>query len=683
VLASDLVAAVRFAQDEAGSADLLAAVGKQLERAALLPSPAATLTAAVLDDGPLRRSCAAAAAPAAWPWAVAAGVLAALPGSEKARCARAALLGAEIGRRLADCLGPEHAAHWALPGSVGVIGATVTAGLLLDLGDDRFVHAIGIAASMTGGFPADRDTPLGGLSQGFAAANGVLAALLAQHGLTSSATALEGPRGLLAAFGARDADAAWLTGFGADWSVLDDAARNASTVTDRSSLDEEVGGEDLAGSLAGFAAALTLETVPEPARHAARRAIANAVALAVDAARHPAVEVVAAALRAAEITGTSRVVGRTEPVSAFAAALLAGYAMHVEDFDDTHLPTVLHPGAPVVAAALAAAQLDGASGAEVLLGVVAGIEVGIRVAIALGSDHFDRGWHVSGTAGHVAAAAAAARVLGLDGPTTRQALVIAAAQASGVTEQLGSMTKALHVGRSAADGLNAALLARAGMTTSGRFGGPDGFAAAMTQSYAPSAGLGGLGQVWQIESNAFKPYSCGIVSHPVIDAAIAARAAGLPAADITRVVVTVRPVVLEVMGVAEPVDGLQSKFSVYHCFAVGLLDGGAGPAQYTGAGATDPQVVALRRKVEAVTDPSMAADACRAEVWDVSGARHVFVVDHATGSVDAPMTDEQLAQKVRLLVEPTLGPRSAQVWQQAMTLDDAPDLDALFAGALK
>ncbi|GAA1501903.1 hypothetical protein GCM10009827_012640 [Dactylosporangium maewongense] len=603
----------------------------------------------------------------AWAWRVCAAAATAVPEPAAGRDpAVAVLIGAELAVRLATALGPRHAAVWDPAGSVGVLGAAVTACLAGGATQDRLTTALCIAASLTGGHRVHDGTPLGDLTPGFAAAAGVLAAALAGHGVTASPTALEGPRGLLFAYGDRTAAATLLEGFGTVWTVLE-PQEQATPVPAR----PVPAGPDLAARLAAFSSGLDLDAVPESARHAGRRALANVVGLAVDAAAHPAVLGVAETLRDLGLRGDVPVAGRGGTVSGYAAALLMGYAMHVEDFDDTHLRTVLHPGAPVVGAALAAAALVGADGRDVLAGVVAGIEVGSRVGIALGPGHFDRGWHVTGTAGHVGAAAAAARVLRLDAEQTRHALAIAGSLAAGVTEQLGSMTKALHVGRSAADGLQAVLLAGAGLTgAADPFGAPTGLAAALAPAYDPDAALERLGDGWEVEENAFKPYSCGIVSHSVIDAAIAARDAGLPAADIERVVATVRPVVLEVMGVREPVDGLQSKFSVYHCFAVGMLDGGAGPAQYTDARATDPQVVGLRRKVEAVTDPAMPKDACRVQVWLPGGVTHTFTVQHATGSVAAPMTDAQLEAKFRLLTVPVLGDDgAARRWRAAMNVD--------------
>lgn len=194
--------------------------------------------------------------------------------------------------------------------------------------------------------------------------------------------------------------------------------------------------------------------------------------------------------------------------------------------------------------------------------------------------------------------------------------------------------------------------------------------------------LAALGERWEIEDNAFKPYSCGIVSHPVIDAAVALRQR-VAARDIASVEVVVRPVVLEVMGVQEPRNGLRSKFSVYHCFAVGLLDGAAGPAQYSDERALDPEVVALRRAVTATVDPDMPKDACRVVVVLRDGRRLVHEVAHATGSVDAPMTDQQLRAKFDLVVDPVLGESTDRLWDCVWGLQDARSVAPLFRASRK
>jgi 2-methylcitrate dehydratase PrpD len=440
----------------------------------------------------------------------------------------------------------------------------------------------------------------------------------------------------------------------------------------------------LTTSLAEFAATTCWADVPEPARRATRRTIANAVGLAVGASGHPVVELATATLVDLGLTGRHRLLGRYERLSAPSAALVNGIAVHVEDFDDTHLRTVVHPAAPIVPAALAAAELTGASGAELALSVLLGVEVACRVGNAVCPEHFDRGWHLTSTMGRLGAAVAAGRLLGLDAHQLASALAVTAAQVGGLTSALGTMTKAFHPGKAAADGIEAAVLADCGLTGPARpIEGQNGLAAVSSSRRDYAEALRDLAAVWEIESNTFKPYSCGIVSHPVIDAAIETRrrlGGGYPPIDarvIDSVVVTVNPVVLDVMGVAEPADGLQSKFSVYHCFAVGLLAGAAGPAQYSDTRAVDPEVVSLRRKVRAVTDPGMRTDECRATVR-TAGVELAIHVPHATGSVHRPMTDEQLRSKFGLVTEPVLGESWQRLWDSCATVDSLDSVTPLF-----
>jgi 2-methylcitrate dehydratase PrpD len=440
---------------------------------------------------------------------------------------------------------------------------------------------------------------------------------------------------------------------------------------------------DVSSQIARFAADLSWDQIPESTRHAARRTFANAIGLASHAAQHAAVESAAAALDSVGVVGAQPVLGRAATTSPVGSALLHGIAMHVEDFDDTHLRTVLHPGAPTVAAVLAAATMTDSRGQDVLEAITAGIEVASRVGNGICPDHFDRGWHVTGTMGHLGAAVTVSRLLGLDENAMLHAIGLAATQAAGTTEQLGSMTKPLHPGKAAADGLEAAVLAAAKVAgPSHPLEGRHGLAVLMSSGLDEAAMLEGLGTTWEIEQNAFKPYSCGIVSHPVIDAAIGMRSE-LAGASIESVDVTVRPVVLDVMGVSEPKDGLQSKFSVYHCFAVGLLDGAAGPDQYSDERALDPRVVELRRKVTAHLDPDMPKDACHVDVTLTDGRHLQHHVEHASGSVDKPMTDDQLRDKFLLLATPRLGERSAALWDAAWHVDELDSLDPLFAASWK
>ncbi len=394
--------------------------------------------------------------------------------------------------------------------------------------------------------------------------------------------------------------------------------------------------------------------LPEEVAQAGRRTLLNALALAVGAARHPAVEAACEVVSRLTRRPEASIPGRPLRVEAEWAAFVAGIAVHAEDYDDTHLATVVHPGAPVVPAALAVAEMYGRTGRDLLEAVVVGVEVACRMGLGLGPGHFDRGWHLTGSTGRYGAAAAAARLAGLDAAALAAVWARSAAETAGIQAAFGTMTKPYHPGKAAYDGILAvrdalegrcpAPLTKEQETTVFHALGPDPDPPRVTSE---------LGVQWETTLNTFKPYACGIVSHPVIDAAVEA---WISVTDgIARITVTVNPIVLDVMGVEEPANGLESKFSVYHCAAIGFLDGMGGPAQFSDERVSSPDATALRRKVEVVTDPRLARDAARLAVDLEDGRRIEVGVDHARGSVERPMTDEDLAFKARAAMQPVIG----------------------------
>ncbi|MBJ7594283.1 MAG: MmgE/PrpD family protein [Candidatus Dormibacteraeota bacterium] len=432
--------------------------------------------------------------------------------------------------------------------------------------------------------------------------------------------------------------------------------------------------------LAGFA--VDRVSVPELALEAGRRTMLNAIALAVGAARHAAVEAALTVLHQLGSPPLAAVLGRGDRLAPQWAALVNGIGVHVEDFDDTHLPTVIHPGPVVVPAALAVADWLDRTGEDVLLATVIGTEIALRIGMGLGDSHFDRGWHVTGISGPLGAAAAAGRLLRLDETAMANALGLAATQAAGLQESLGYMTKSLQPAKAAANGVEAALLAAEGFTSSPTaIEGRRGLGALVSAAADYARMLADLGRTWEIELNAFKPYACGIVSHPAIDAAITLRRRVKDVGDIAEVVVTVNPVVLDVMGKIEPSTGLQSKFSVYHSVAVGLVDGAAGPPQFSDARALAPDIVALRRKVRAITDASIAKDEARMRLRTATGDVHEVHIKHATGSAAQPMTEAGLRAKAERLAEPVLGRRTAAFIEAAWRVDRLPSARELISAA--
>jgi 2-methylcitrate dehydratase PrpD len=243
------------------------------------------------------------------------------------------------------------------------------------------------------------------------------------------------------------------------------------------------------------------------------------------------------------------------------------------------------------------------------------------------------------------------------------------------------MTKPFHPGGAARAGLMSALLAAKGFTASPRaLEAPRGWAQVVSTKTAWNEATDELGQRFEISFNSYKPFACGIVIHPSIDAATQLRAQGVRAEDVERIELRVHSLVLELTGKKEPADGLQGKFSVYHGVAAGLIFGRAGEDEYHDDIVNRADMVALRRKVVATVDDSIdeASTDMTAVLHD--GRRvHVFV-EHAIGSLQNPMTDAMLEAKFSQLSEPVIGAgKTKQLIEACWNLGKAADLRALAA----
>lgn len=413
--------------------------------------------------------------------------------------------------------------------------------------------------------------------------------------------------------------------------------------------------------------------------HEAHRTFINWVGCAVGAAHHDTLRAALAAVQALQPAPQASLLGRRERVDMAGAALLNGISSHTFDFDDTHLKTIIHPAGPVASALLALAEHGGASGRALIDALVLGIDVSCRVGNAMYPDHYDRGWHITGSTGSVGAAAACARLLGLDAHRTAMAIGIAASQPVGVREQFGTMTKPFHPGGAARAGLMAALMAQHGYTASPRaLEAPRGMMQTISTKNDWSEITSELGQRFEIGFNTYKPFACGIVIHPSIDACAQLRAQGVRPEQVERIELKVHSLVLELTGKKEPADGLQAKFSVYHGCAAGLTFGRAAEEEFDDAIVNRPDMVALRRKVVATVDD--AIDEASVDVTAVlaDGQRvHVFV-EHAIGSLANPMTDAQLEGKFRGMSEPVLGAaRSSELIGACWNVGTAADLRGL------
>ncbi|GAB3503705.1 MmgE/PrpD family protein [Curvibacter fontanus] len=416
--------------------------------------------------------------------------------------------------------------------------------------------------------------------------------------------------------------------------------------------------------------------------HEAHRTFMNWLGCAVGAAQHESAHAALGAVNMLQPAPQASVLGRTDKVDMASAALVNGITSHTFDFDDTHLKTIIHPAGPVASAVLALAEHRGLSGRAVIDALVLGIDVSCRVGNTMYPEHYDRGWHITGSTGMLGAAAGCARLLGLDEKQTAMALGIAASQPVGMREQFGTMTKPFHPGGAARAGLMSALLASQGFTASPKaLEAPRGMVQTISTKYAWNEISDELGQRFEISFNSYKPFACGIVIHPSIDACSQLRAQGVKADDVERIELKVHSLVLELTGKKEPADGLSAKFSVYHGCACGLIFGKAGEDQYADDIVNRPDMAALRRKVVATVDDSI--DEASADVTAVlkDGRRVHVLVKHAIGSLENPMTDTMLETKFHDLSDPVIGQAKtseliAACWKLG-SLSDVRQLTAL------
>jgi 2-methylcitrate dehydratase PrpD len=410
-------------------------------------------------------------------------------------------------------------------------------------------------------------------------------------------------------------------------------------------------------TLATYVAEARAEALPESARKEAARTFLNWVGCAVGGARHEAVEIALATFAPFSGPAQASVFGRGERLDPLHAALINGISSHVFDYDDTHLRTVIHPGGPVASALFAFAEDRKVGGPDFVNALVLGVEVECRIGNAVFPEHYDIGWHITGTAGVFGAAAAVGKLLNLSAERMTWALGIAASQPVGLREMFGSMTKSFHPGRAAQNGMTAALLAARGFTSSVQaLEAKRGWLNVLSTRHDSAEITEGLGTRYEILANSYKPFACGIVIHPTIDACVQLRKReGISPDSIRSVALRVHPLVLELTGKTEPQSGLEGKFSVYHAASIALIEGAGGEQQFSDRAVCDPVVIGLRRRVRATVDSTLAPDAATVTLTLADGRVLEERIEHAVGSLARPMTDTDLETKFSGLAEASLG----------------------------
>ena len=430
--------------------------------------------------------------------------------------------------------------------------------------------------------------------------------------------------------------------------------------------------------LAGQALAVA-DRVEGPVRTEAVRSLLNVVGTTIGAATTTETDIVAAGMRRAGAPGVVPVPGRADTFDPPSAAVLTGFAAHLDDFDDTHLATVVHPGAATLGAALGASWLQDRTGDDLLRAFAIGIELQLRVAVAMSPSHYDEGWHITGTVGPFGAATAAAVLMGLDAETTGRALGIASSMTIGHREGFGTMNKPLHPGKAAANGLVAAVVAARGLTASpSALDGPRGYFRVMAPELDETKLVDGWGERWELLDNTYKPYPCGIVSHPAIEAAEALHQA-VAGREVERVEVRCHPLVVELTGNPDPHDGLAARFSTIHGVACGVLNGPVDLKSYEDAHVRSAPVTDMRAKVRLLPDAEIPRATAHLTALLTDGSTESRTVQHARGSLEMPLTDDQLDRKVLALVERTLPGREKEIVDAARTVATAPSAQGWFS----
>ena len=418
-------------------------------------------------------------------------------------------------------------------------------------------------------------------------------------------------------------------------------------------------GKDATRILAQYALNTQYEDIPTNIKRESIRSFVNYVGVTVGSCRHKAIDICIESLRPVSGSKQASILGRSERFDILNAAFINGVGSHILDFDDTHLLTNVHASGPIASALLAYSELKPVSGKEFMNAFYLGVELTIRLSNALAPNHADIGWHVSGTHPSIGAAAAIGRLMRLTEEQMIWALGLAASQPVGFRDSFGSMNKSFNPGRAASNGVFSALLAQKGFTSSNQMiESRIGWANAMSTKQNYSELLGDLGTRFEIAKNTYKPFACGIVIHPAIDAAIQLRNQyQLQPDQIKSILIKANPYVLELTGKKSPQTGLEGKFSVYHSVAIAIIDGRAGEKQYSDAAVLNPKTIALREKIIVEADPNLPKKSGEAIIILNDGRVVKRYIESAIGGVENPLSNEQLDAKFLDLTEDIL-PRS-------------------------
>jgi 2-methylcitrate dehydratase PrpD len=442
----------------------------------------------------------------------------------------------------------------------------------------------------------------------------------------------------------------------------------------------------LTRTLAARASTVGYDALPEAVRAVARQCVLDYYGVALAAAEDPLVDILIDEMLEAGGEARAAVIGHPIGMPALSAALVNGAMGHALDYDDVNLAMPGHPSVAILPGLLALAEERHSAGREVIAAFVAGYETACRIGKTLRPGHYNLGFHATGTIGCFGAAAACARLLGLDAEATARALGIAGTQAAGLKSQFGTMCKPFHAGKASQSGLFAARLAARGFSSRADLVECEqGFAPTHGPDFRPEAALAEPPNGFYILSNLFKYHAACYLTHGPIESARSVRQQavrerhGFAPDQIVRVTLKLDRSCERVCNIPAPADGLQAKFSLRQTVAMALA--GVDTASldtYSAATATDPQLVALREKVS--LDFQDGWPQAGAEIEVALGDGRVLRAGHDAGVPSADIADQgrRLAAKFDALAEPVLGAaRTRELREAILALDTLSDAGAV------
>ena len=448
--------------------------------------------------------------------------------------------------------------------------------------------------------------------------------------------------------------------------------------------------------LAEFCAHARFDDLPLPVLADTRRSVLDWLGSALAGALEPPATITQQVVATFGQSGDATVFAAGRAAAA-PAALANGVASHILEFDDVHKGSTLHPAAPIIPAALATAEREHRNGRQFLLAVALGYDAALRIGEAVNPSHY-RFWHPTGTAATFGAAVAAGSLLGLDDRAMLDALGSAGTQAAGLWEfnADGAMSKHLHPGKAAFNGVLAADLAARGFTGATRIlEGERGFFRATSTAFDPSRVTDRLGARWLISENCFKLHSCCGHTHTAIDTALDYRAragwrGGEALEQLARVDVETYASGFEIVKERNPRTPFQGKFSLAYCVAVALLEGSVGleqftPERFSDRGVTDLATRALLDRVTITVAPDLTARypaewGTRVTFTRRDGSVDVLTSAFPRGNPENPVPTEMLQDKFRRLVSPRYGAAVAERAVAAVAgVERCPDMARAFA----